>query len=93
MMDDVFNSAVEDGKATRVCRPIDDPDCTITFIPKKSTMMEISSTKVREVIRRNLPREQLRKELQKFVSYPDTLIEVLAERSERCSLGIGYGSL
>jgi hypothetical protein len=45
--------------------------------------MDLSSTQVRKVIKLALPQEQLLKELQQLVFYPEILLELV---SGKCSL-------
>lgn len=78
MVDLLFNEAVEEGEAIRICRRKDDPDSRIRFVPMKSRMMDMSSTRVREVIRSNLPQKELLKELQQLVLYPEILRELIS---------------
>ena len=83
MMDQLFNDAVEEGEAIKICRRRDGTEGTIRFVPMKSSMMDISSTRVRKVIELALPQEQLLKELQQLVLYPEILLELI---SQKCSL-------
>ena len=82
-MDQLFNDAVEEGEAIKICRRRDGTEGTIRFVPMKSSMMDISSTRVRKVIELALPQEQLLKELQQLVLYPEILLELI---SQKCSL-------
>jgi hypothetical protein len=74
----LFDHAVEEGEAVKICRRRDDPEGTIRFVPMKSSKTEISSTRVREVIKRALSQEQLIKELQQLVLYPEILLGLVS---------------
>lgn len=83
MVDQLFNKAVKEGEAIRICCRRDDAECTIRFVPMTSSMMDMSSTRVREVIKLDLLQEQLLRELQQVVLYPEILLELI---SQKCSL-------
>ena len=57
---------------------LDTPECSIRFLPIKSKMMDMSSTRAREVIQLALPQEQLLRRLQQLILSPDILLELIA---------------
>jgi hypothetical protein len=83
IVDHLFNDAIKEGEAIKICRQRDGAEGTIRFIPTKSRMMDISSIRIREVIKLALPQEQLLKELQQLVLYPEILLELILQK---CSL-------
>jgi hypothetical protein len=80
MVDVLFEGAVEEGEAIRICRRRDDPAFTIRFVPIKSRMIEMSSTRVREAIQSNISQERLLRELQNLVMYPEILLEFIPRK-------------
>jgi hypothetical protein len=90
MANETSDSAVEESKAVRVCRRSDRPACTIRFIPMKSTMEDMSSTRIRGVIQRHTRSKYLAKELQELVLYPELLVEMLKERIGHDNVGLSH---
>jgi hypothetical protein len=82
-VDQLFNDDIEEGKAIKICRRRDGSEGTIRFVPTRLSTMDLSSTQVRKVIKLALPQEQLLKELQQLVFYPEILLELV---SGKCSL-------
>ncbi|KAN0089981.1 hypothetical protein V8E51_018560 [Hyaloscypha variabilis] len=81
MVEHFFNDAVEEGKAIKICRRKDGAEGTVRFIPTKSRMTDMSSTRIREIIKLAPPQEQLLKELQQLVLYPKILLELISRKS------------
>ena len=95
-MDELFQEAVKENNSIRVCRrrrprwrnhseseseSESESDSTIRFVPATySTPLNLSSTGVREIIQRNLPHEQLLRELQALVRFPGILLDMLASK-------------
>ena len=78
----LYDAYVQEYEKIRICRLIDKPDISIRFIATPETGIEISSTRIREVLE-NYSGDQLRQALKDLVPDPDLLIRYNAENKER----------
>lgn len=77
-----IESGTED-EPVRVCRKIEDAHCTVRFLPTKSTMENMSSTQVQEIIKSNPSPEQLHLILKDLVLYPDILLAFVLQKEKQ----------
>jgi hypothetical protein len=90
MANETFDEAVKESEAIRVCRRSDRPERTIRFIPMKSAMENMSSTRIRNMIQRHTRSKHLAKELQELVLYPELLVEMLKKRIGHENVGLRH---
>lgn len=81
MVDALFEDAIEENNSVAVCHRRGFPESTIRFVPAKSKMADLSSTRVREIIQSNVSHEQLFKNLKNLVLSPEILLELLAKKA------------
>ena len=85
-MDELSQEAVQENNSIQVCRrrrrdySESESESTIRFVPAAYLTPNLSSTRVRETIQSNIPHEQLLKELQELVMFPEILLELLASK-------------